>query len=158
MDRIPRTASPASTRCRAARPIAVGGGARWMQPWFGAGSRVRQRVEFDRADYDLHFKSAFGESDGNTQRSHARIQTDVVRQRRVRVLRRPRVARRERRQHVHHRRARPGEIPVERSVLGLFGEARWNASDRATVTAGVRGERITSRCIARRSARVPAAA
>ena len=36
-----------------------------------------------------------------------------------------------------------GEIPVERGVLGLFGEARWNATDRATVTAGVRGERIT---------------
>ena len=56
----------------------VGGGARWMQPWFGAGSRVRQRVEFDTADYDLNFKSQFGESDGNTQRTHARVQTDVA--------------------------------------------------------------------------------
>ena len=27
-----------------------------MQPWFGASSRVRQRVEFDLADYDLTFK------------------------------------------------------------------------------------------------------
>ena len=27
---------------------------------------------------------------------------------------------------------RPGAMPVERGVLGIFGEARWNASDRAT--------------------------
>ena len=56
----------------------TGGGLRWVQPWFGAGSRVRQRVEFDVADYDLTFKSAFGTSDGNTHRTHARVQTDVA--------------------------------------------------------------------------------
>ena len=28
-------------------------------------------------------------------------------------------------------------------MLGLFGEGRWNATDRATFTAGIRGERIT---------------
>jgi outer membrane receptor protein involved in Fe transport len=33
--------------------------------------------------------------------------------------------------------------PVERGVLGVFGEARWNANDRATVSAGIRGEHIT---------------
>jgi iron complex outermembrane receptor protein len=35
-----------------------------------------------------------------------------------------------------------GEVPVKRSVLGVFGEARWQASSRLSVTAGVRGERI----------------
>jgi outer membrane receptor protein involved in Fe transport len=34
------------------------------------------------------------------------------------------------------------ETAIERGVLGFFGEGRWNASNRATVTAGVRGERI----------------
>jgi hypothetical protein len=48
-----------------------------MQPWFGASSRVRQRIEYDVADYDLSFTSPFGVSDGNTHRSHARVQTDV---------------------------------------------------------------------------------
>ena len=119
-----------------------GGGARWMQPWFGAGSRVRQRVEFDRADYDLNFKSAFGESEGNTQRSHARIQTDVAANAAfgfsggLEWLGESGAS-------TFITAGTAGEIPVERSVLGLFGEARWNASDRATVTAGVRGERIS---------------
>ena len=55
----------------------AGGALRAMQPWFGASSRVRQRVEFDVADYDLTFQSQFGLSEGNTHRVHARAQTDV---------------------------------------------------------------------------------
>lgn len=119
----------------------TGGGARWMQPWFGAGSRVRQRVEFDTADYDLHFKSQFGESDGNTNRKHARIQTDVAASAALGFsgglewLGESGAS-------TFITAGTAGEIPVDRSVLGLFGEARWNATDRATVTAGVRGERI----------------
>jgi vitamin B12 transporter len=119
----------------------VGGGARWMQPWFGASSRVRQRVEFDTADYDLNFKSAFGESNGNTHRSHARIQTDVAASAAIGFsgglewLGESGAS-------TFITAGTAGEIPVERSVLGVFGEARWNATDRATVTAGVRGERI----------------
>ena len=120
----------------------VGGGRAGCSRGSAPASRVRQRVEFDVADYDLTFKSQFGESEGNTHRI-ARARADRCRgQRGVRILRRPRMARRERRQHLHHRRHR-GEIPVERGVLGLFGEGRWNATDRATITAGVRGERIT---------------
>lgn len=120
----------------------VGGGARWMQPWFGAGSRVRQRVEFDTADYDLHFKSRFGESDGNTTRQHARVQTDVAANAAfgfsggVEWLG-------ESGGSTFITAGPAGAIPVERSVLGVFGEARWNASARATVTAGLRGERIS---------------
>jgi outer membrane cobalamin receptor len=121
----------------------VGGGARLMQPWFGASSRVRQRLEFDVADYDLTFKSQFGLSEGNTHRAHARVQTDVAanaafgfsgglewlgeRGGSTFIV------------------SGPSSLatPIERGVLGLFGEARWHASDRATITAGVRGERIT---------------
>ena len=40
------------------------------------------------------------------------------------------------------------ETPIERAVLGIFGEGRWNASERATITAGVRGERITRDALA----------
>ena len=120
----------------------AGGGLRWVQPWFGAGSRVRQRVEFDAADYDLTFKSAFGTSDGNTHRAHTRVQTDVAASAAFgfsggfEFLD-------ERGGSTFITAGTAGAIPVERGVLGLFGEGRWNAGDRATVTAGVRGERIT---------------
>ena len=36
-----------------------------------------------------------------------------------------------------------GEVPVERSLAGLFGEARWSHDSRVFVTGGVRVERIT---------------
>jgi outer membrane cobalamin receptor len=121
----------------------AGGGVRIMQPWFGASSRIRQRVEYDVTDYDLGFTSQFGVSDGNTHRSHARVQTDVSANAELGfsggfewlgerggstfITSGPASA----------------PTPVERGVLGIFGEARWNAADRATVVAGLRGERIT---------------
>jgi outer membrane cobalamin receptor len=119
-----------------------GGGLRWVQPWFGAGSRVRQRVEFDAADYDLTFKSAFGTSEGNTHRAHARVQTDVSASAALGFsggfewLG-------ERGGSTFITAGSAGAIPVKRGVLGMFGEARWHAGDRATITAGLRGERIT---------------
>ncbi|HEX6162651.1 MAG TPA: TonB-dependent receptor [Vicinamibacterales bacterium] len=121
----------------------VGGALRLLQPWFGASSRVRQRVEFDVADYDLAFRSQFGLSEGNTHRAHARVQTDVSanaafgfsggmewlgeRGGSTFIV------------------SGPSSLatPIERGVLGVFAEARWQAAGRATVTAGVRGERIT---------------
>ena len=120
----------------------VGGGARWLQPWFGAGSRVRQRVEFDVADYDLTFKSQFGTSEGNTHRAHARVQTDVAANASLGFSGGLEWLG-ERGGSTFITAGTAGETPVERGVLGLFGEARWNATDRATVTAGVRGERIS---------------
>ena len=120
----------------------VGGGARWMQPWFGAASRVRQRVDVDAADYDLTFVSRFGTSEGNTHRTHARVQTDVSANAAfgfsggLEWLG-------ESGGSTFITAGTAGEIPVERGVLGLFGEGRWNATERATITAGVRGERIT---------------
>ena len=119
------------------------GGVRWLQPWFGASSRVRQRIEFDAADYDLDFHSRFGLNVGNSSRKHARVQTDVAASNALGfsggfewlgesggstfITAGPR--------------AEP--MAIERSVLGIFGEGRWNATNRATITAGVRGERIS---------------
>jgi outer membrane cobalamin receptor len=120
----------------------IGGGGRWMQPWFGAASRVRQHVEFDVADYDLQFVSQFGVSDGNSHRSHVRVQTDVAASTAIGFsggfewLG-------ERGGSTFITAGTSGEIPVQRGVLGIFGEGRWNAGPRATLTVGVRGERIT---------------
>ena len=121
----------------------VAGGLRVMQPWFGASSRVRQRVEFDLADYDLTFNSRFGLSEGNTHRAHARVQTDVSATASIGFS-----------GGFEWLGERGGSTfivagpastatPIERGVVGLFGEARWYAGERATVTAGVRGERIS---------------
>ena len=120
----------------------VGGAARWMQPWFGAASRVRQRVEFDLADYDLTFVSQFGKSEGNTHRAHARVQTDVAASASIGFSGGLEWLG-ERGGSTFITAGTAGVIPVERGVLGLFGEGRWNAADRATITAGIRGERIT---------------
>ena len=49
-----------------------------LHPWTGPSSRIRQRVEFDVADYDLRFVNAFGPSESDTRRVHTRVQTDGV--------------------------------------------------------------------------------
>ncbi|MEO7156129.1 MAG: TonB-dependent receptor, partial [Vicinamibacterales bacterium] len=120
----------------------LGGAARWMQPWFGAASRVRQRVDVDVADYDLTFVSQFGTSEGNTHRSHARVQTDVAANAAIGFSGGLEWLG-ESGGSTFITAGNAGKIPVKRGVLGLFGEGRWNATERATFTAGVRGERIT---------------
>jgi outer membrane receptor protein involved in Fe transport len=103
---------------------------------------VRQRVEFDAADYDLTFVSPFGTSEGTSQRTHGRVQTDVAASAALGFsggfewLG-------ESGGSTFITAGAAGEIPVERSVLGIFGEGRWNAGNRATITAGLRGERIS---------------
>ena len=120
----------------------LGGGVRYMQPWFGASSRVRQRVEFDTADYDLNFVSAFGASEGNTRRSHARVQTDVSANASLGFSGGLEWLG-ESGGSTYIVAGTSGMVPVERSMLGLFAEGRWFAGSRATITAGLRGERIT---------------
>ena len=121
----------------------LGGGARWVQPWFGASSRVRQRVEFDAADYDLHFTSQFGPSDGSSSRKHARVQTDFAASSSFGVSGGFEWLGERGSSTFITAGSPPVATPVERAVLGIFGEGRWNAGDRATVTAGIRGEHIT---------------
>ena len=109
----------------------MGGGVRWVQPWFGAASRVRQRVEFDAADYDLTFNSRFGTSKARPC-ACTRVQTDVAASAAfgfsggVEWLD-------ERGGSTFITAGEAGAVPVTRDVLGLFGEGRWTAGDRATV-------------------------
>ena len=122
------------------------GGARWLQPWGDASSRVRHRVEFDRASYDLNFHSPFGDSVGTTERSHVRGQVDFSANAAfgfsggVEWL--------GEKAESTYIVASAGMVPIDRSVLGTFAEGRWNAGDRATITAGVRGEHITRDALA----------
>ena len=114
------------------------GGGRWVQPWLGSGA-VRQRTEFDMADYELTSRSSFP-SEGATRRSHLRSQTDVAGSATVGFT--GGVEWLGERATSTFITAGTGPVPVERSVLGLFGEARWHATSRVSLTAGVRGERI----------------
>jgi outer membrane cobalamin receptor len=125
----------------------VGGGVKWLQPWGGASSRVRHRVEFDRADYDLDFASAFGNSVGSTERSHVRGQVDFSANAAVGVSGGVEWLG-ERGDSTFIVAGSQGMVPIERSVLGTFAEGRWNAGDRATITAGIRGEHITRDALA----------
>jgi outer membrane cobalamin receptor len=119
------------------------GGLRLVHPWGGASSRVRQRVEFDSADFDLTFKSAFNPLDpsrSETRRSHGRVQTDAVLDAGISVSAGLEWIREEASSTFIT--AGAAAVPVKRRVLGTFGEARWNGHERVTVQAGVRAEHI----------------
>ncbi len=115
------------------------GGARYLQPWFGAGSRVRQRTEIDVADLDLISRSGFP-SEGETRRTHARTQTDIAWSSTVGVTGGAEwLAERGGSTFIT---ANGAATPVERSLLGIFGEARWTPTAPVSLAAGVRTERI----------------
>ncbi|MGE3190475.1 MAG: TonB-dependent receptor, partial [Vicinamibacterales bacterium] len=113
---------------------------RVVRPWFGPASRVRQRLDVDLSDYDLTFTSPYGVSLSGTRRLHARAQTDVAAGAALGVSAGAEwIGERATSTYIT---GAGGELPVERGVLGLFGEARWTGHPRATVTAGLRAERI----------------
>jgi outer membrane cobalamin receptor len=117
------------------------GGVRIVHPWFGADSRVRQRVDFDLADYDLTFISPFGTSESETRRAHVRVQTDAALAAGVGVS--GGVEWLDERARNSFIQSDGVKVPVERNVIGTFGEARWTGHDRVSVQAGMRAEYIT---------------
>jgi outer membrane cobalamin receptor len=119
----------------------LAGGVRLLHPWSGPASRVRQRVEFDTADYDLSFVSAFGRSASETRRTHARVQTDAALDRGVGLSGGVEWLSESGRSSFIQ--SSGAEVPVDRRVIGTFGEARWNGVERLSVQAGVRAEHIT---------------
>jgi outer membrane cobalamin receptor len=124
----------------------VSGGLRVVHPWSGRSSRVRQRVEFDVADYDLTFVSAFGTSESDTRRSHARVQTDAALDAGISVSGGVEwMGERASNTFITFAGA---SVPVKRDVIGTFGEARWNAHERFTLQTGVRAEHITRNSLA----------
>src|SRR4029453_15171268 len=121
-------------------------GARVVHPWTGPASRVRQRVDFDVADLDLDFTSPFGVSESETRRYHGRVQTDAAINAALGVSGGVEwLSERARNTFIT---AGTEIVPVERSVIGTFGEARWRADDRVTVQAGVRAEHIAREALA----------
>ncbi len=115
-------------------------GVRAVHPWFGPDSRIRQRVEFDMADYDLGFNSAFGRSDSETARIHTRVQTDAAASDALGVSGGFEWTGEEASSTFITASGIP--VPVERRNIGLFGEARWTGHERLSLTAGLRAEHI----------------
>jgi len=122
------------------------GSVRLVHPWTGPASRVRQRVEFDAADYDLDFVSPFGTSESKTRRYHGRVQTDAALNAAVGIS--GGIEWLNERATSTFIVAGAETVPVDRTVIGTFGEARWYASDRINVQAGVRAEHITRQRLA----------
>ncbi|MGH9175228.1 MAG: TonB-dependent receptor, partial [Vicinamibacterales bacterium] len=116
-------------------------GLRVVHPWTGPSSRVRQRVDVDVADYDLLFVSAFGPSESETRRVHGRVQTDAALDAGFGVSGGAEWLSEGARSTFITDGAQT--IPVDRRVIGAFGEARWNAHERVSVQAGLRVEHIT---------------
>jgi outer membrane cobalamin receptor len=116
------------------------GGVRLVHPWMGPASRIRQRVDLDVADFDLSFVSPFGLSESETRRVHGRVQTDAALDGGFGVSAGVEwLTERARNTFIT---SGPREVPVDRRVIGTFGEARWNGHDRFSVQAGVRAEHI----------------
>ncbi len=122
------------------------GGVRAVQPWGDASSRVRQRIEFDTADFDLSFLSAFGLSASETRRSHARTQTDAVLGAGIGIS--AGVDWIGEQASSNFIMAAGEAVPVKRHVIGTYGEVRWDAHERVTVQGGLRAEHITREALA----------
>jgi outer membrane cobalamin receptor len=116
-------------------------GLRLVHPWSGPASRVRQRVDFDVADYDLIFLSPFGTSQSETRRTHARVQTDAALDAGFGVS--GGIEWLDERARSSFIQSGGVDVPIDRRVIGTFGEARWNARERVSIQAGVRAEHIT---------------
>ena len=158
-DRIRRIATAASTPSPAARPARVGGGVRWCSHGPAPSAASGSASSPTWRDYDLSFREPvrrLGRQHPPLARAASRPMCRANAG--IRILRRRRVARRDA---AAARSSPPADMARCRSSAACSASSarrRWNAGDRATFTAGIRGERITRDAAARRSARVPAAA
>ncbi len=114
-------------------------GARFTHPW---SPRFRQRIEASYTDLSGDFTSAFGKSSSGTRRADGRLQEDLAftpslgASAGVEFLR-------ERGSSSYITGATDELLPIERAMIGTFGELRFVARERLFVTGGVRVEHIT---------------
>ena len=130
--------------------ISRGSNHRWLAAISGAvpaGSRVRVNGQLAFTRIDGESVSSFGDSEIASRRTVGRVQADVTL--------RPSLQgsfggeiQRERAASTFITAAEDREVPVERTLGGLFGEMRWNRESRLFVTAGVRAERIARDALA----------
>ena len=114
-----------------------------LQPWFGAASRVRQRVDASWTDLTSDYASPYGVSASGSRRGTARVQTDAVLTAATSLSAGVEWLGERGTSTYINRGLRSQPLPVNRQVLGTFVEARYAPSARASITAGVRAEHIS---------------
>ena len=105
-----------------------------------SGARVRTRGELTWSSIDSDFVSPFGDSQSGSRRITARGQADIAGARGIDFSTGAEFQRE--RGTSSYITDNSGETPIERYVVGIFGEGRFNAADRFFATAGVRVENI----------------
>lgn len=118
-------------------------GLRLSHPWSHV---VRQRMEASYADLASDFTSQFGLSSSGTRRFDGRIQEDLALGARLSGSLGAELVR-ERGRSTFVTGAAGQTIPVDRHVLGLFGEARLAATERLSITGGLRAERLVRQSV-----------
>ncbi len=107
---------------------------------FPFGDRTRVHAQVAHARLDSDFLSGFGSSAFRSRRFGARWQADVAASEALDVS--AGVEYQRERARSTYITGASGKIPVDRSVAGYFGEARWRHAQRLFVTAGVRVDDI----------------
>jgi outer membrane cobalamin receptor len=129
--------------------ISRGSNDRWLgsiSGWMPVGSRTRFAAALSRAQIDGDVVSPFGGSDTSSRRTALRVQADVTARRDLFVSFGGEFAG-ERGGSTFIVAAESREVPVRRTLGGLFGEARWSRADRLFVTGGIRAERISRQAL-----------
>ena len=116
-------------------------GARWMQPFSAAGRAWRQTFTANGLDSTSDFTSTYGLSASTSRRLTARSQTDVDLSSRF-AMSAGLEYEGERATSTYITADNYAPVPINRSVVGLFAEARYQPQAPLTLTAGVRAERI----------------
>jgi len=113
-------------------------GGRWLQPLTG-----RARLSTSASYFDLasDFESSFGLSASASRRSDVRTQTDLTLSPGA-SLSAGIEAQRERATSTFITAGDAGPVPINRSIVGAFGELRLQPAGRLSLTAGLRAERI----------------
>ena len=106
------------------------------------GTRVDQRVELSHTQTDSGFIGRFGASDSDASRLTFRARTDATLSNNI-VATGGFDIQQEQAGNTFITDASFTEIPVDRRMLGFFGELRFDPTKRLSVTAGIRGDRIT---------------
>ncbi|HSC29946.1 MAG TPA: TonB-dependent receptor [Vicinamibacterales bacterium] len=109
--------------------------------------RVRTLAQATHSRIDSRFASPFGASDSFSRRTTARMQADVTWRSGLDGSAGVEIQREEAGS-TFITAADFREVPVERSLAGVFGEARWNLDTRLFVTAGLRVEWIVRDALA----------
>ncbi len=116
-------------------------GGRWMQPFSAAGRSWRQTFTASVLDLTSDFTSTYGLSASTSRRLTARSQTDLDLSNAL-AFSAGVEYQGERATSTYITVDNAAPVPINRSIVGLFAEARYQPETPLTLTAGVRAERI----------------